>query len=571
MASEDNKSAFDKLVADLSMDDRATMLENINKNTAPAIQFVENEEKLPENSMTLHLRYKQESLFYRIILWFRGLIYKKDSEKIYNEDVLASLARRVNRDHPGIVNHRIQVLDSLFYEHLKALKEAADFFKPYFSFINDNPGDFYVFLSSFIAPGLQEKVNASADPFTLGFETDPTNDVKNRLLRALDEILNNMGGSDKANLYAAVSSVNWLRQFSKLPFMHFASQFTNIAGNAFTCPYNNAQPDYDIFSAVFTNIYTVQNEVLESMYLFSQRKEITKNAQEKDIERAIKEFLVQANHHLASIQMFISSVPIYKVGKIINGNYDWTPGNISGAEAWFPAFRAQWRKIIEIRWNDWLRERKKSTLSESLKNDFKLDEFPVMKYRPWTGLWMRVPFSCELTGGFLSWFADEVYDDIITPLNEVMMEGVFARNENRIEYSEGLNLFVQANCQMKELLLKLSPTGEYGQLFEDFASNKVRTLQVQNQIDYMMDTTESEIKDVLGKFCKGARMMDKTFSGLYGTGGEVTHDVLTNFNNIKGHQNRVWREKLAEISQLIKQSLFYIIELEPIDAATSKK
>ena len=134
MASEDNKSAFDKLVADLSMDDRATMLENINKNTAPAIQFVENEEKLPENSMTLHLRYKQESLFYRIILWFRGLIYKKDSEKIYNEDVLASLARRVNRDHPGIVNHRIQVLDSLFYEHLKALKEAADFFKPYFSF-----------------------------------------------------------------------------------------------------------------------------------------------------------------------------------------------------------------------------------------------------------------------------------------------------------------------------------------------------------------------------------------------------------------------------------------------------
>lgn len=565
-----NRGAFDKLVAGLSMEDRASMLERINKTSAPAVQFIETEDTAPEKNITLRLRLKQESLFYKILLWFRALIHKKDSTKIYNEDVLASLARRVNRDHPGLVNHKVQILDSVFYELLKSLKEAADFFKPYYIFIDDNPGDFYVFLSSLITPQLSNKVNEAADPFNLGFEADDSSEVKSRLLKALDEVLNNIGGGEKSSLYFAVTSVNWLRQFTKLPYIHFLSQFTNIAGAAFTCPYKNARNDYDALAAVFTNIQPVQKEILEAMLLFSQRKDITKNAQEKDIERTIKEFLAQANHHLATIQMFISTVPVYKIGKIINDDYDWAPGNISGVEAWFPSFRSQWRKIIESRWNDWVRERKKNNLSANLKSDFKLDEFPVMQFRPWNELWMRIPFSCELTGGFLSWFCQDVYDDILTPLNEVMMEGVFVKNENRIEYSEGLNLFVQANNQMKELLVRLSPEGDYGQLFDEFANNKIRTFQVQNQIDSMMTSTESEIHDVVGKFCKGVRMINRVLGGMFNAGADVMHDTLQNLMTIKGHQNKAWRERLAEISFMLKRSLFYITELEPIDAATSK-
>ncbi|MCR5189103.1 MAG: DUF5312 domain-containing protein [Treponema sp.] len=565
-----NRGTFDKLVSGLSLEDRASMLENINKTAAPAVQLVETEDPLAGKNITLRLRLRNESIFYKIILWFRSIIQKKDSEKIYNEDVLASLARRVNRDHPGILNHRFQVLDSLFYEHLKALKEASDFFKPYFAFIDDNPGDFYVFLSSLITPQLSDKINSNADPFTLSFDTEATSDVKSKLLKNLDEILNSMAGSEKSSLYYAVSSVNWLKQFTRLPYLHFASQFTNIAGSNFTCPYKNAKNDYDSFSAVFTNIQTVQREVLEGMLLFSQRKEITKNAQDKDIERTVKEFLAQANHHLASIQMFLSTVPVYKVGKIINEDYDWTPGNISGAEAWFPSFRNQWRKILEVRWNEWVRERKKNTLSANLKADFKLDEFPVMTYRPWTQLWTRVPFACELTGGFLSWFCQEEFDDILTPLNEVMMEGVFVKNENRVDYSEGLNLFVQANNQMKELMFKISPDGDYGALFEEFSNNKLRTFQVQNQIDSMMSSIESEIHDVVGKFCKGIRLMDKIFKGMFGSQNEVMHDTLQNIMSIKGHQNRAWRDKLSDITRLLRRALFYIIELEPIDAATSK-
>lgn len=568
MQKDDNRTAFDRLVAGMTSEERSSMLEKINQDSVSVVQFIETENQVPEKSLSLHLRFKEESFFYRFFLWLRGIIEKRSSEKIYNEDVIASMARRLNRDHPGIVNHRNGLLDTVFYEHLKALKSASDFFKPYFAIIDDSPGDFYVFLSSFVAPELSEKINSEADPFSLDYSAEPTNDTRAMLLKNLDNILKNIDAGSKRDMYTAVSSVNWLRQFTRLPYIHFTSQFTNLTGSNYTCPYRNAVNDYAAFAAVFTNILPVKSEVLEAMLIFSQKKDLTKNAQDKDIERTVKEFLSKTNQYFASIQSFISSVPILKTGKIINADYDWLPGNIEGVEAWFPNFRSHWRKIIDVRWGDWLRERKKKNLENYLKNDFGLSEFPVLTYRPWQALWMRVPFSCELTGGFMSWFSENAYDDMIQTLNEVMMEGVFVRNENRIEYSEGLNLFVQSVSQIRELTDRLAPEGEFGALFDEFATSRLRSFQVQNQIDSMMATTEGEIKDSVRKFSKGSRMMDKCLNGILSDEKDGVHDGLQNLGTIKGSQNRAWKDRLRKIWETLKKAQFYISELEPIDSTT---
>ena len=570
MTDDMNRSAFDKLVAGMDSAERSDMLEKINQSAVSVVQLVDSDNPFPDKNLTLHIRFKGESAFYRFLLWFRSLLEKKDPEKIYNEDVLASMARRINREHPGILNHRNGLVDSVFYEHLRSLKSSAEFFKPYFNIIDDNPGDFYVFLSSFVTPELSDIITAEADPFSLSFDAEPNMETKNRLLKNLDDILKNIDGGVKSRLYGAVSSLNWLRQFTRLPYIHFTSQFTNITENSYTCPYRNAVNDFESFAAVFTNVQSVQNEVLEAMLMFSQRKELTKNAQDKDIERTIKEFIAKANQCLGAIQMFISSVPILKVGKIINADYDWLPGNIEGVEGWFPNFRSQWRSIIDVRWADWLRERKKKNLETYLGNDFGLFEFPVLKYRPWQALWLRVPFSCELTGGFLSWFSENRFDELMPTLNEVMMEGVFVRNENRIEYSEGLNLFVQANSQMKELLDRLAPEGEYGAQFDEFATSRIRSFQVQNQIDSMMATTESEIRECVKKFGKGARMMDKCLAGILSDERDKIHEGLQNIASIKGHRNRQWKDELRACWETLKKAVFYLSELEPIDAATAQ-
>lgn len=568
MHADGKRDAFDRLVAGLNTEDRNIMLSKLNANKTQTVKFVNTEVYEPKDDTRLSLRLKNESVFYRFFLWLRSLFSKEKPEELYSEDLISKIARSVDRDFPHLIHHQQSVLDSIFYERLKALKESADFFKPYFALIEDSLGDFYVFLSSFVTPQIADEINSNADPFTLPFSKVPSNEVKKDLIIKMDKILKEMAPTTKNSLYAAISSTNWLMQFTKLPFLHFLSQFTNITGDAYTCPYSNARNDYIYFAKVFTNVLTVENNVLEAIFLFSQRKNITDNTQEKDIDKAVYEFLSKTNMHFSTIQMFISGIPIVKIGKIINRDVAWSPENMEGAEAWFPSFRNQWHKIIDIRWNDWQRERKKSMLADDLRNDFMLDGFPVMKFKPWDLLWTRVPFSCELTGGFLSWFASEKFPKIIPDLNTLMMEGVFVNNENRNEYSEALSGFIACNNQMQDLLQRLSEDGEYGQKFIEFSESKVRSFQIQNQIDSMMSTTESEIRDILKRFCKTCRTIELIFHGIFDDDKDGVHETLQNYSTIKGPHNRQYRENLGKIRKILKSATFYIAELEPIDNAT---
>lgn len=568
---EDKRGSFEKLVAGLSAADRNAMLQRIQKSSGKIIQLDEAEVKTAEYSITLSARLQNESIFYRFILWLRGFINKKRTEEVYNYDILSGIARKINREHPGLVTYRHSVLDSVFYQHIKSLKDCSDFFKPYLLTFDEDPGSFYVFLSSFVAPELSDKINSEADPFIYPYTHDASIDQKTELLRRLDEILKNIEGPSKANLYAAISAVNWLKQFAKLPYIHFLSQFTNLSGDSYTCPFVHARTDFNQFAAVFSNVRALDNNVLEAMFLYSQRKDLTKNAQTKDIERASSEFLGKANAFLATMESFITSVPMYRLGKVVNFNYDWEPENIMGVEAWFPSFRSHWRKIIDIRWNEWIRERKKYMLAANLHNDFKLREFPVMRNRPWTYMWMQFPFNCELTGGFLNWFALEKFEKIVQPLNEVMMEGIFIRSENRTEYSEALDLFMQANNKMLALDGKLSKNGEFGSVFNEFSNSKVKSLQIQNQIDKMMSATEEEIREITKMFGKSCRSMEMVFRGFFDEQKDGIHETLQNLSTIKGHQNREWRDNIQKIRETLKKCIFYISELEPIDAATKNE
>ena len=131
-----------------------------------------------------------------------------------------------------------------------------------------------------------------------------------------------------------------------------------------------------------------------------------------------------------------------------------------------------------------------------------------------------------------------------------------------------LNLFVQAVSQIRELTDRLAPEGEFGALFDEFATSRLRSFQVQNQIDSMMATTEGEIKDSVRKFSKGSRMMDKCLNGILSDEKDGVHDGLQNLGTIKGSQNRAWKDRLRKIWETLKKAQFYISELEPIDSTT---
>ena len=121
---------------------------------------------------------------------------------------------------------------------------------------------------------------------------------------------------------------------------------------------------------------------------------------------------------------------------------------------------------------------------------------------------------------------------------------------------------------MQTLIAKLSPSGNYGHVFQDFAENKLHTMQVQNQINAMMADTEGIIYDAIKNFGRGARSIEAIFHGIFDETKDGVHEGLQNLTTIRGRENSNFRSQLQSIRQTIKKALFYISELEPIDSVS---
>ena len=184
----EEKSSFDELVAGITPEERNFLLAKLNQNKTDVLPVLQSTRE-NYDAPSIDIKIKTESVFYKFLLWIRSLLTKRAISEIYNDDLLDNLAKKINKQHSGLIAHNRKLLFSLFYERLKELKIAADYFLPHFASFNDNPGRFYVFLSMFIAPEIAEKINQEADPYSIPFEREPTVELRASLIRRMENIL----------------------------------------------------------------------------------------------------------------------------------------------------------------------------------------------------------------------------------------------------------------------------------------------------------------------------------------------------------------------------------------------
>lgn len=571
MNDNQHRSSFDELVAGISSDERKYLLAKINQNREQSFPLLQPLREEADN-FTLDAKLSSESILYKFFLWLRSLLSKKQKIEIYNEDLIGGLARKINKNHPGIIDMPNGLILSLFFEKLKELKNSADFFKPYFAVFNENPGKFYVFMSTFIAPEIASSINSEADPYSIPFEREGTKEVRASLLKKMDEILKNIPQKSRTVMYDAVKSVSWLKRFSELPYTHFLAQFTAIISEDYTCPFTNAQTDFAAFANVLGEAKSIPNEALEALFLFPQRKGGASVELDPDTEKSMRDFLSKSAASISMIQMFISTVPLLALGKVIFSDYEWQTDGSGGAEDWFVKFKDEWKIVFDERWESWLRDRKKSQLAEILQEKFGISEFPELPYRPWTKLWGGVPFRCEMTGGFLYWFANLKYDEVMGILNVLVLEGVFLNNDNRAEFSEALNRFADINHQVQLFGESLGEKGSVGSVFAKLIAEHVRTLKGQNMVNSMILNAETSVRNWESAFCDCCRTIERVLSGILDDEkSDKKYESIQNLMTIKGRENRAYRDSLQSERELLQECRKILAEIEPLDLPKVEK
>lgn len=571
MNENQHRGSFDELVAGISSDERKYLLARINQNREHSFPLVQPARE-ETDGFTLDIKLNSESFLYKLFLWIRSLVSKKHRLEIYNNDLIRTLARKINKNHPGIVDMQNGLILSLFYEKLKELKNAADFFKPYFNIFNENPGKFYVFMSTFIAPEIASSINAEADPYSVPFEKEGTKEVRSSLLKKMEGILKDIPQKSRAVMYDAVKSLNWLKRFSELPYMHFLAQFTAIVSETYTCPFTNAQTDFNALASVLSDARSIPNEALEALFLFPQRKGGATVELDQDTEKSMREFLSKSAAGISMVQMFISTVPFFALGKVIFSDYDWQIETFGGAEDWFVKFKEEWKIVFDERWESWLRDRKKSQLADVLMEKFGILSFPELPYRPWANLWGGVPFRCEMTGGFLYWFATVKYEEVMGVLNVLVLEGVFLNNDNRAEFSEAMNKFAEINHQVQLFGESLNEKGSVGSVFAKLIADHVRTLKGQNMVNSIILNAETSVRGWESSFCDCCRTIEKVLAGILDDEKtDKKYESIQNLMTIKGRENRAYRDNLQAEREVLLESHKILAEIEPLDLPKVEK
>lgn len=571
MNENQHRCSFDELVAGISSDERKYLLARINQNREHSFPLVQPARE-ETDGFTLDIKLNSESFLYKLFLWIRSLVSKKHRLEIYNGDLIRTLARKINKNHPGIVDMQNGLILSLFYEKLKELKNAADFFKPYFNIFNENPGKFYVFMSTFIAPEIASSINAEADPYSVPFEKEGTKEVRSSLLKKMEGILKDIPQKSRAVMYDAVKSLNWLKRFSELPYMHFLAQFTAIVSETYTCPFTNAQTDFNALASVLSDARSIPNEALEALFLFPQRKGGATVELDQDTEKSMREFLSKSAAGISMVQMFISTVPFFALGKVIFSDYDWQIETFGGAEDWFVKFKEEWKIVFDERWESWLRDRKKSQLADVLMENFGILSFPELPYRPWANLWGGVPFRCEMTGGFLYWFATVKYEEVMGVLNVLVLEGVFLNNDNRAEFSEAMNKFAEINHQVQLFGESLNEKGSVGSVFAKLIADHVRTLKGQNMVNSIILNAETSVRGWESSFCDCCRTIEKVLSGILDDEKtDKKYESIQNLMTIRGRENRAYRDNLQAEREVLLESHKILAEIEPLDLPKVEK
>lgn len=566
------RNSFDALVSGLSETERVTMLEKMKAAGTDNSSLAVSDSSESAPPVPVEEQIKQEPFLFRVFLWIKSIFANTSMQVLYNEHRIAQIARSVEKNSPNLMDSKRNMLMSGFYDKLVELKLSADFFRPYMLLSEADENSFLVFLGSLIMSDIEEQMNESVDPYSLPFENGQKPEQRMNLLRRMDEILNSIPTARRNYMYEAVRSYEWLKQFSKLPFERFISLFSTVVEKNYSCAFSTLENEVSVFAKILCNGVKIYEEVLEALYLFSRKGTSGRSLDSMDeVAEKAADFMEKSKSQISMMRMFINTVPLKSIARIIYSDAAWVPENFTGGEDWYVRYKNHWRRLFEEKWKSWGIDCKKEQLKQGLERNFGLENFPLLPERPWALLWGGMPFRYELTAGFLNWYMKEKFPEYELPLKTIMLEGDFIKKENRAEFNDSFNKLIQVSVDLQTLNRVLSSGGEYGMIFNKLHNENLRSLQAHSKIESIIRGVESDVRSMILSFCDACRTLENCFTGIFLEKTDSRYDALTNLARLGGKNNDIFVKKLEEARRSISDCYALIWELEPIDTPSLAK
>lgn len=561
------ESTFDKLVQNISTSEARNMLESIKQNiAASSYVFEEQQPKSPISYTEAALgqvNVSQESFFVRLILSIVSFFKSTPIQVVYNDYLLKKLAKELHRIARLYYITSSSTFTSNFYQSLKELRKTQLFFSGLLQAYDSEKGEFYIILSSFIAPNVYEALLKKTDPFNYTISPDASINTRANYAKEVDSLITQLSEEQKGELYTCAKAIEWIKMLCDVSLDKALLKFSGSENDA-TCSAPTILSEMQILTSVLHSARHIPDEVLQTLFLLHQKESIAINSTELDTET--DQFKENAVNALKSISQFVSIIPMVSILRYVGRDITWQPLRLESGEDWFIFFKHAWKERLSNKWDAFTAEQEKVKLRNKMCSVLEVEDLQKLSYEPWENFNLEYIFSKKLTMEFLKTFFTQIYVPHISPvLNVILVNGKFLRRENSTEFMEAFSQMQQFADMIRTFEEMLAPAGELGEGFEKLREEKVIGLTFKKNFDMLTKGLETNAHQIITACTKAVRSLYAILTGIISNNKKGLYSTLSNINTINGNKTDEYMEKLKKAYDQISQLLLILEHLAKIE------
>ena len=537
-------NVFDRLVKDLSSEERRKMIEkmeeNINVSQDPLVFSVEN-----ESAKSMEDEYALLSWLDKVVIFLKKLFFHQDKLELTKNIVVGRIYRQVVSVNPGLIDIKHQSFSGKVSEMIDDLKDSVDFLKSPLSIcFSMDKVSFYSLMGQLEFPSLFEELKNRIDPWAFS-KSNPSLDIqelRRRLGEDLDNLLLKISRDDRRRMTEQIRTLNQLYQLSVYPFSQIHSQFLESSeGKALSASFESLKVPLTELASVlrsFQNPPTVK--LLEAVFLLYY-KQIA--VEEESLKEQVEEGITRCEALIQKIRNFYQTMPLGDILRIIHEDPFFTAGTTVGGEDWFYFFNQYWQDSLSEKMRIFTRERKvEAAVSEMLR----YWELPVLNYvksYPRHDSLAAFPYSLAVLTTF---FEENFQKKLFFPMKIILVDGSFYKKNNREDYERVFQEILKIPERIRWFEQYLSPEGEAGKKLvvagRDFRKDKE---ELDRQILIIYNGINRDALTILDDALRSLWVMGKLMNGIVlGNGG--AYDTISNLSELENGSGDDFRQSVMD-------------------------
>lgn len=563
---EYKESTFDKLVKTISTDEAQKMLKSIKENIGASNYDFEDTQAKFESTFSQkirgHITVAQEPFFLRLIFYIIAFFTSTSVQNVYNKYLLKQLANELKRIARLYYSPTTNIFTNEFYNSLKKLRRMQLFFSGLLQAYDSEKGEFYIILSSFIAPDIYKALLQKTDPFPNLEKEDIASLTRANSSRDVDNILGQLSEAQKNELYDCAKSIEWMKNLCDISLDKALLKFSGPESES-TCIASSILSEMQILTSVLNSARKIPDEVLQTLFLLYNKENIAINANE--LKNESEKFKTDATDSLKSINQFIEVIPMVSILRYVGKDLNWKPLKLEAGEDWYIFFKHAWKDRLGKKWDAFALEQEKASLLATMYVILEVDELQSLTYKPWENLSFGYSFNKELTLEFIKTLFSSLVPYFVQVLTVIAVNGKFVRKDNSTEFLEAFASLQQFNEFISSFEAMLSSEGEIGSGFEKLRSEQLVGLTYKKNMEVLLKSVEANARQIILNCSKIFQSLYAVINGILTGGKKGIYATLTNLDNVNGGKTNEYMDKLKKVYKQISQILTILDKLEKLE------